>query len=1039
MNSDFFIHRPYLSMVVALVTALCGVLAILALPVAQYPNVTPPQVAVTTNYPGADAQTLLNSVIEPLESKINGVRKMIYLNSTGADSGSVNIVATFDIGSDGRVNAQDVQNRVDQALPLLPETVQREGVIVQEQTGNILLCIALYSPRGSFDSLFLNNYAQINLTDRLRRIPGVSQVTVFGGSSYAMRLWLDTDKLASLNLPVETVLDAVKNQNLQISSGAVGAAPEPAADRFRYTVRTRGRLVSAEEFRNLIVSSTPGGAQVRLGEVAKVELAAEEYGNLVQFDDGPAAILLVYQLSDGNALQIAAECRKLLAESEPDFPPDLAYAFPYDSTRFIAISIQDVAQTLLVAAVLVALVVLLFLQNVRMALVPTLAIPVSILGTFAGLYLLGYSINLVTLFALVLAIGIVVDDAIIVIENVHRLMKEEKLSPVDAASKSMRQISGAIIATTLVLLAMFVPICFLRGITGELYRQFGVTISIAVLLSAVNALTLSPALAALFLRPADAGESRFFLCRWFNAGFNRVMGGGAWLLGGLLRHAVLLVLIAAVLAVAAVDLFRKLPPGFIPAEDQGVIFGSVQLPAGSSLNRTGETSFGIGRMLAAIPGVRHVVTVPGFNIMTSTAAADYAFVVASLEPWAERLPEGESADRIAGTAQLRSFGFPESFSMFFQPPPIPGIGMAGGFNYVLQEQGGTDAAALENTLDRLLVKLSANPKLRNLYTTFRGGSPFLRVIIDREKAFQAGVSPESIDSTLESTLGTAYLNDFNLYGQVYQVEMQARGSARDLIARVRQLHVPNSAGQLVSLSPFIRTELCAAPESLSRYNLFLSAQIQGEPAPGVSSGEAMAEVEAAARTVLPPGFSGSWTDMSYQEQAAGSQSGIAFVLAILFIYLFLAALYESWLLPFAVMVSIFPALLGGALLLYFRAIDNNLYTQIGVVLLFAMSCKTAILIVDFAVQQRDAGMTPDEAAASAARLRFRAIVMTASAFVLGTLPLLAADGPGAMSQRSIGAVVVGGMLFAAVAGVLLVPGFFALLQRWINAVSSRTR
>lgn len=1028
MNSDTFIDHPYLAIVIAIVISLVGALAIFALPVAQYPNVTPPQVSITTTYPGASAQELLDSVIEPIETQVNGVRDLIYLSSTGSNSGSVSITATFRIGSDGRANTQDTQDRVNWALPQLPETVQREGVIVQEQSGNILMAMTLYSPNRSYDTLFLSNYATIQLKNRLSRIPGVANIQIFGGSDYAMRFWLDTDKLAAMNLPVSEVVRAVQNQNLLVSSGAVGAAPNLPGEPLKYTVRTRGRLTDPAQFRDIVVRSTPGGPQVRLGDVARIELGGESYSTAASLNNQPAVMLLVYQQSDANGIAISDACRAAIAELSQSFPPDLACGFQYDSTEFIRTSVRDVAVTLATAVALVALVTLLFLQNWRMALVPTLAIPVSILGAFAGLRLLGYSINMVTLFGLVLAIGIVVDDAIIVIENVHRLMVEEKLAPREAASRSMRQITGAIIATTLVLLAMFVPICFLSGITGELYRQFGVTISTAVLLSAVNALTLSPALAALLLKP-DMVESRFFLFRWFNAGFGAISkryGGGV---AAAVRRVLPVLAVYLVLTGAAVWTFHRVPGGFIPEEDQGVFFAGIRLPPGSSLERTEEKVAELSAIFKKLPGVRDVLAAPGFNILNRTPAANNAFLVVVLEPWDRRLKRGLSAAKLVREAERASFLVPEAFTMVFEPPPIPGIGTAGGFNFVLENTAGSDPDALGAALDAMLEEVMANPKFTNVFTTFNLNCPYLKLEIDREKALRLGVDLQSIYSTLEGTLGVNYINDFNRFGQVYKVELQAEPGARDTMEKIRRLHVPGSGNTMVPLDSLIRLSLHTAPEFLSRYNLFLSAELQGSPAPGVSSGEALSELEAIAARTLPPGIDHAWTDMSYQQKLAGNQALPVFALALLFIYLFLAALYESWVLPFSVILAVFPSLLGAAALLTLTGIADNIYTQIGVVLLFAMSCKSSILIVDFALQRSREGADASAAAVEAAKLRFRAIVMTGAAFVLGTLPLLYASGPGAASQRSIGAAVVGGMTCAVLFGVFLVPVFYRICRK----------
>lgn len=1037
MNDSLFIRHPYLAMVIAIVITLCGILAIVALPVAQYPDITPPQVNITTTYPGADALTLLQTVVEPIENQVDGVRDMIYLESTSANSGSVDIVATFDIGTDGERNMQNVQDRVNWATPQLPEAVQREGIIVKEQTGNILLAISLYSPGGSYDTLFMSNYAAINLQNRLKRVRGVSEVMIFGGSDYAMRVWLDAERMAGMGITVEEVMQALQSQNMQVSSGSVGAAPSARDQLMRYNVQTRGRLLTTEAFGNIIVRAEPGGAQVKMKDIADVELGAETYNTVSTLNGEPAVMLLVFQLSNANGLEVSAECRRLMAEAGREFPPDLKYGFQYDSTNFIHASIHDVVQTLCLAVLLVALVVLIFLQDWRMALVPTLAIPVSIVGTFAVLLLLGYSINLVTLFALILAIGIVVDDAIIVIENVSRLMAEEQLSPAEAAGKSMAQISGAIVATTAVLLAMFVPICFLSGITGELYRQFGVTLSVAVLLSAINALSLSPVLSALLLRRRET-PPKFFLFRWFNRGFGALSGGYGKVLAGLTKLTALVLAVYLLLAGVIGYWYSKLPTGFVPAEDQGVFFANVELPSGTALARTEEVTAQVEKMLRQLPGVADVIASPGYNILKSVPSANNAFVIVVLQPWAERIRARQPIGAIMAKGELAmQEELPEAMVMFFEPPPIPGIGMAGGFNFVLQQRSGTDPARLAEVLDEMLMAAMRQPELRNVFSTFNADSPYLFLDIDRAKALKMGVSLAAIDQLLENILGFNYVNDFNRFGQVYKVELQGRDQDRELADRILRLYVPNRQGQMVPMASLATIRTAVSAEYLTRYNLALAAQIQGAPAPGCSSGEAMKAMERLAGQILPAEMSYQWTDMSYQEQLAGNSVVSVFALAVVFIFLFLAALYGSWMLPWSVVLAIPLALAGALGLLSLAGIDNNIYTQIGIVLLFGMACKTAILIVDFAKKHHDAGASVTEAARAAAKLRFRAVLMTAFAFVFGTLPLAYAAGPGAASQRSIGVAVVGGMILAIAGGVLLIPLFFIACQSAVDWYKKR--
>ena len=734
---------------------------------------------------------------------------------------------------------------------------------------------------------------------------------------------------------------------------------------------------------------------------------------------------------------LGEEGLRLLAEAGREFPPDLKYGFQYDSTNFIHASIHDVVQTLCLAVLLEAIVELMFLQDWRKPLLPTLALPVSIVGTFAVLLLLGYSINLVTLFALILAIGIVVDDAIIVIENVSRLMAEEQLSPAEAAGKSMAQISGAIVATTAVLLAMFVPICFLSGITGELYRQFGVTLSVAVLLSAINALSLSPALSALLLRRRET-PPKFFLFRWFNRGFGALSGGYGKVLAGLTKLTALVLAVYLLLAGVIGYWYSKLPTGFVPAEDQGVFFANVELPSGTALARTEEVTAQVEKMLRQLPGVADVIASPGYNILKSVPSANNAFVIVVLQPWAERIRARQPIGAIMAKGELAmQEELPEAMVMFFEPPPIPGIGMAGGFNFVLQQRSGTDPARVAEVLDEMLMAAMRQPELRNVFSTFNADSPYLFLDIDRAKALKMGVSLAAIDQLLENILGFNYVNDFNRFGQVYKVELQGRDQDRELADRILRLYVPNRQGQMVPMASLATIRIAVSAEYLTRYNLALAAQIQGAPAPGCSSGEAMKAMERLAGQILPAEMSYQWTDMSYQEQLAGNSVVSVFALAVVFIFLFLAALYGSWMLPWSVVLAIPLALAGALGLLSLAGIDNNIYTQIGIVLLFGMACKTAILIVDFAKKHHDAGASVTEAARAAAKLRFRAVLMTAFAFVFGTLPLAYAAGPGAASQRSIGVAVVGGMILAIAGGVLLIPLFFIACQSAVDWYKKR--
>ncbi len=1037
---NFFIEHPYLAIVTAIVTVICGGIAVFELPVAQYPDVTPPEVSVSTSYPGADARTLLDTVVIPMEEQINGVEDMIYMKSTVSDAGIVETVVSFEVGSDPDKNVQNVQDRVNWSNPQLPEAVRKQSVIVRQQSGNILLAISLYSPDRRYDSLFMTNYIEINLVQKLKRIPGVADVQVFGSASYALRVWLDQEKLASLGLSPDDVRAAVESQNVQVSAGAVGAAPEKSGDFFRFELSTRGRMNSLAEFENIVVRAEPSGAVVRLKEVARVEFGAESYDSRSTVNGCPAAIAVLYQKPNGNGPDISTAAGKLMQEEAENFPPGLEYGIQYDTTNFIRASIADVVKTLFLAVLLVALVTLVFLQDWRMVLVPVLAIPVSIVGTFAVLYVLGYSINLITLFALILAIGIVVDDAIIVVENIGRLMEKEHLPPREAAEKSMRQISGAVAATTAVLLAMFVPICFLSGITGELYREFGVTLSAAVTLSAVNALTLSPALSSLILKPRDENKTTFAPARFFNSGFVKLSSGIRHLLPPLFRFSLPVMALYLVLGSAAAWLYFKLPRGFIPEEDQGYYFVNVRMPGGASLSKTAETTAKVEEIMRKLPGVADVVTAPGYSLLDGIPTAGSAFAIGILEPWEKRGSAADSVSSLIGATMFAAAeNIPDALVMAFQAPPLPGIGAAGGFDLMVMDPDTTAPDNLNAALDKLIPAAMRSPVVSNIFSTFAVDTPELFIAVNREKALQMGIDLSRLHSTLESLPGINYVNQFNAFGQIYKVELQADNSGRAAAKDLFTIHIPNRDGDMVPLAAIAKLEPRTGPGILNRYNLALAAEIQGEPSPGHSSAEAMAEMERLAAENLPDGITFNWTGMSYQEKNAGGSARIVYLLAVVFMFLFLAALYDSWLLPWPVLLAIPLALAGAAGFLFVREITDNIYTQIGVVLLFGMACKTAILIVDFARRRELEGASVAFAAASAAKLRFRAITMTGMAFVLGTLPLMFASGPGASSQRSIGTVVVGGMLGVVVFGVLCVPVFYFVLRKVGGLFTGRHR
>ena len=1042
MISGFFIDRPRFAFVISIVMTLAGIVALFTLPVAQYPDITPGQVVISASYPGADAQTVQETVIQPIENQINGVKKLLYITSTSTDTGTATVNAVFDIGTDGDANTVNTQNRVNWANAQLPDEVRRQSVIVKERSPSMLMVIAVYSPDNSYDSLFLNNFASINLKDELARIKGVGSVDLLCSLTYAMRIWLDPDRMAALNITVDEVNTALKAQNVQVSAGALGDAPGASEEKFRYSVQTQGLLSTPEAFGDIIIRSTQRGEQVKLRDIAKIELGAENYASSSSFNGKPAALLAVYQLPTANGIAIAKACREKLNSLKAFFPQGVDYAVSYDMTSFVLASVDEVKQTLIEAVLLVILITWFFLQNWRSTLVPTLAIPVSLIGTFAIMSVIGYSINLITLFGLILAIGVVVDDAIVVVENVTRLMEEEGLPPREAAWRSTEEVTGPVIATTAVLLAMFVPICFLPGITGVIFRQFGVTISVAVVISSINALTLSPALCAMILKKKDPGSCDFFLFRWFNIFFERLTEKYGRAADFFIRHLTALAVVLALLLWGCWRFYGELPAGFIPEEDQGTLFVTVQLPEAASLSRTAAVVKKLDEQIRRIPGVADTMSVPGFSILTSSQASNCAFILATLKNWSERRSPGLTQHAIQARIQAVAKDEPGALIMAFGTPAIPGIGSTGGFSFVIEDTTGTHPARLQAAVDRVCAAARRSPAIAGAVSSFQAATPQVYLAIDREKAMKLGVSISSINSTLQALTGSTYVNDINKFGKVYKVMLQGDSPYRKDPEQLLSFRVRNDRGEMVPLSTLARLERRFAPQYLNRFNLYSSATVNGAPAPGYSSGEAMKAMESAARENLPPGMKYDWRDMSYQEKVAASPIRFAGLeipvmaviigLALLFMYLFLVAQYESWMIPVAVLLSVPVAFFGSLLFLRLGHVENNIYTQVGFILLFGIACKTAILIVEFAKVEHERGKSVTEAALYAAKLRFRAVLMTALSFVLGVLPLVTATGAGAAGRISLGTAVFGGMLVAAVAGTLLIPAFYTAVQKLID-------
>lgn len=1038
MFSEFFINRPRFALVISILLLLGGIIALFTLPVTLYPDIAPSQIEVSANYPGADAQTVMDTVIQPIESQLNGVKDMIYMSSTAAEDGSATIKVYFDIGTDGDKNTVNTQNRVNWAESSLPQEVQRQGITTKESSSSMLAIVTLYSPAGAYDAKELSNFMSIYIKDEMARIPGIGDVSQMGALTYAMRVWLDNMRMASLGITVDDVKSAISAQNVQISAGSLGESPAPKGQKTRFAVAAQGRMSDPEEFGAIVIRSNSDGSQIRLRDIAKVEMGAESYSGISTLNGKPAALLAIYQRNNANGLEIVKRIRQRLEEiKKTSFPNDLAYGVQYDSTKFIEASISEVAETLIVAVLLVVLVTYLFLQDWRATLVPTVAIPVSLVGTFAVLWAVGFSINLTTLFGLILAIGVVVDDAIVVIESVSRLMEEEGLSARDAAIKTMRQVTGPCIATTLVLLAMFVPVCFLSGITGVMYRQFGVTISVAVSFSTVNALTLSPALCSLILKPVDRNRKKFIFFRWFDSMFDWMTAKYGAIVRSLVRRSVLVIVLYAAMGFGAVELFKALPTGFVPDEDQGTFFVNIQLPDGASLDRTEEVISRLREAVKDIPEVRDYLFVSGFNLINNVNASNCALGVVMLKDWSERQGESQVQEAVMARFYDSVKDIPSATIAAFGSPSIQGLGTVSGFSMMLQDRSNSmTPEQLQQKLNRVLAEANSSPILSSVYSSFRASSPQVYLPIDRGKAMKLGISVDDISSALEGTFGYTYVNDFNKYGKTYKVEYQSAPEYRNDVSDIRNVYLRGSSGKMVPLSTLVTPEFRFVPQYLQRFNMYQAISINGAPAPGYSSGQAMAEMERIVRKV-DPSLSFEWSDMSYQEKLAGNQVAIVFVLALLFIYLFLVAQYESWMLPISVVLSVPIAFAGAVVSLWLLDIENNIYTQVGFVLLFGIACKTAILIVEFAKEQHEAGKDVYEAAEYAAKLRFRSVLMTAVTFVLGTYPLVIATGACSVSRRSLGTTVFGGMLISVLIGTILVPVFFVFIQLIVNRCCKR--
>jgi multidrug efflux pump len=1023
--SRFFIHRPVFAGVIAIIIVIAGLVSAKLLAVAQYPEIAPPTVLITTSYPGASAETLSRTVAAPIEEQLSGVEKLSFFSSTSSSNGNLQITATFEPGTNVDASIFEVNNRVQRALPRLPDEVRRNGVIVQKRSFDILLVVSLVSPSRSRDTLYLSNFGSINIVDELKRVPGIADVTIFGARDYSMRIWINPEKMARLGVTTSEVAAALRAQNQQYAAGRIGTEPAPPGQSFTYTVTAQGRLVEPEEFGQIIIRAAGAMGVLRLKDIARVELGALNYDTSNTLDGQPTIGMATYLQPGANALEVADLVRAKMRELRPGFPEGVDYQIPFDTTRFVEASIKEVNTTIFEAALLVLAVVFLFLQTWRATIIPMIAVPVSLIGAFAGLWAVGFTINTLTLFALVLAIGIVVDDAIVVLENVERLMREEGMPAFEAAVEAMREVSGAVVAIVLVLCAVFVPVAFLGGIAGALYRQFAVTLTFAVVISGFIALTLTPALCAILMKKGQH-ESRLF--HPFNLGFAWTTRRFLDAVGLLLRRPLLSLLAFLGIVVASLVLFLQVPSSFVPTEDQGYIFGNVQLPDGATLERTRAMTGGLSDLAQKQPGVATVLAINGFDLLGGGNKTNAGTLFIPLKHWDER--KALPAPAIAGQLAQKGTALRDGMVIAFNPAAIRGLGTAGGFELYLQARVNPDPQRLFQVTQGFLQALREHPQLTGVNSFFRPIVPQLRVEVDREKALSLGVPVQDVFDALQSTMGALYVNDFNKFGRTYRVQMMADAPYRAQPEDLGAVYVRSSpTREMIPLKSLIQVSNAVGPEQLERFNGFVAARVLGSGRPGVSSGEAIRAVEDVAAKALPEGYTVSWAGQAFQEKRTGRQSALAFTLAIVMVFLILAALYERWLLPFAVVFAVPFAVLGALGFVALRGLENDIYFQIGLVVLIGLAAKNAILIVEFAQQGFLAGKTATEAALNAARLRFRPIVMTSLAFVLGVLPLMLATGAGAGARRSMGTGVVGGMLAATFIATIFIPLFFVIVSR----------
>ena len=1031
MISRFFIDRPVFANVIAVVTILLGVVALYRLPVERYPAITPPTVVVSAGYPGADAKVVADTVAAPIEQQVNGVENMMYMSSTSSADGTYSLTITFEIGTNLADAQVLVQNRVAIAEPSLPEEVRRQGVSVKKQSSNIILAISLTSPSKKYDGLFLSNYATLRLRDELSRVDGVGEVMVRGVGAYAMRIWLDPDRLASHQLTTQDVTAALSRQNVQVAAGQIGQPPSPDGQRFQMTVTTLGRLSDPAQFEGIVVKSGNTGQIVYLRDVARIELGAQNYDSFASRNGMDAANLLVYQLPGSNAIDVAHAVHVAMEKIKPSLPEGMEYSIPFDTTKFVEAAIHEVYKTLFEAGVLVLIVILVFLQSWRALLIPATTVPVTIIGAFAFMPALDFTVNMLTLFGLVLAIGIVVDDAIVIVENAtHHI--ENGMAPREATIQAMNEVTGPVMAITLVLMAVFLPTAFMGGITGQLYRQFALTIAATAFISAVNALTLKPAQCAVYLKPYK-GKNIF--TRAFDFFYKPVEWLYTWIVGQLLRVWWLVLVVFVGLATFTGWWYQRTPTGFLPTEDQGYVIIAVQLPDAASLDRTREVIDKMNAIFANTEGVKHWFVLGGFSLLDGTNSSNAATAFAAWTDWSERTTPELSQEALVNRLRGEFAKIQEPFVLVLVPPSIQGLGVAGGFQMQVEDREGVGANVLQERTQAIIDEAKKRPEIGGAASTYRAGVPQLYLNIDRVKAERMGVMLDDIFATLQANLGSVYVNDFNKFDRTYQVRVQADARFRGDPGRLRRLEVRNRTGGRVPLATLLSPETRIGPQSITRYNLYQTASINGGAAPGVSSGEALKTMESVATEVLPRSMGFDWTGVAYQENRVSGEALIVYALAVFLVYLVLAAQYESWLLPLAVILVVPLGLLGVVAAVNIRGTDNNLYTQIGVVLIIGLASKNAILIVEFARELRLRGRSIHAAAVEASRMRFRPILMTSFAFILGVLPLVWATGAAAASRQALGTAVFGGMITATVLAVFFVPVFYVAIQGLIEFIS----